>query len=152
MEGNSFYLKLDVIEGHVLRAKIDESIVWHNRFGHYNFKSLKMLHDSLMVEGMPEIHVSDKICEGYELGKQHRKSFPHSVTSRATLKLELVHSDICGPMKTPSLNNNVYFILFIDDYSMMIWVQFLKTKSKHSLCSRISNAWLKHKVVTKSRY
>uniref|UniRef100_A0A6N2MMV6 Retrovirus-related Pol polyprotein from transposon TNT 1-94-like beta-barrel domain-containing protein n=1 Tax=Salix viminalis TaxID=40686 RepID=A0A6N2MMV6_SALVM len=29
MEGNSFYLKLDAIEGHVLSAKVDESIVWH---------------------------------------------------------------------------------------------------------------------------
>ena len=44
--------------------------------------------------------------------------------------LELVHSDICGPMSTASLNNNVYFILFIDDFSRMTWVYFLKHKSQ----------------------
>ena len=44
--------------------------------------------------------------------------------------LELVHSDICGPMSITSLNNNMYFILFIDDYSRMTWVYFLKNKSQ----------------------
>ena len=31
MNGNSFYLKLDLVEGHVFSAKIDESVVWHKR-------------------------------------------------------------------------------------------------------------------------
>jgi hypothetical protein len=29
MDGNSFYLKLDAVEGHVFSAKVDESIIWH---------------------------------------------------------------------------------------------------------------------------
>ena len=52
------------------------------------------------------------------------------MSKRATHKLKLVHSDICGPMSTTSLSNNVYFALFIDDFSIMNWVYFLKTKSQ----------------------
>jgi transposase InsO family protein len=44
--------------------------------------------------------------------------------------LQLVHSDICGPLETPSLSGVVYFITFIDDYSRKMWVYFLKHKSE----------------------
>ena len=79
---------------------------------------------------MPEITVNDQTCESCELGKQHRKSFPQNMSKRATHKMELVHSDICGPMSIASLSNNVYFALFIDDFNRMTWVYFLKTKSQ----------------------
>ena len=52
------------------------------------------------------------------------------MSKRTTHKMELVHSDICGPMSVASLSNNVYFALFIDDFSRMTWVYFLKTKSQ----------------------
>ncbi|RDX76834.1 Copia protein, partial [Mucuna pruriens] len=38
---------------------------------------------------------------------------------RANEKLELVHSIVYGPTKTISLNDNKYFILFIDDFTRM---------------------------------
>jgi hypothetical protein len=96
MDGNSFYLKLDVVKGHVFSAKIDESILWHKRYGHYNLNSLKLLYDTGMVENMSEIHVTAHTCGSCELGKQHRQPFPKGISKRATHKLELVHSDICG--------------------------------------------------------
>ncbi|KAL3612509.1 hypothetical protein D5086_003529 [Populus alba] len=130
MDGNSFYLKLDDIKGHVFSANIDESILWHKRFGHYNLNSLKLLYDTGMVENMSEIHVTAHTCGSCELGKQHRQPFPKGISKRATHKLELVHLDIYGPMSTASLSNNMYFILFIDDFSRMTWVYFLKTKSQ----------------------
>jgi hypothetical protein len=130
MDGNSFYLKLDAVEGHVFNAKVDESIIWHKRYGHFNLNSLKFMYDAGMVDDMLEIHISAQTCESCELGKQHRQSFPQSISKRATHKLELVHSEICGPMNIVLLSNNVYFILFIDDFSRMTWVYFLKTKSQ----------------------
>ncbi|MCI36864.1 copia-type polyprotein, partial [Trifolium medium] len=44
--------------------------------------------------------------------------------------LELIHTDVYGPMRTPSLNNNRYCILFIDDFSRMTWIYFIKEKSE----------------------
>ena len=42
--------------------------------------------------------------------------------------LELIHTDLCGPMRTQSINGDKYFMLFIDEYSQMTWVYFLKHK------------------------
>ncbi|KAL0389945.1 UNVERIFIED_CONTAM: Retrovirus-related Pol polyprotein from transposon TNT 1-94 [Sesamum calycinum] len=49
--------------------------------------------------------------------KQHKKPFPSGTSWRAKAVLELIHTDVCGPMRTPSHEQNRYFILFIDDYS-----------------------------------
>ncbi|KAL0430353.1 UNVERIFIED_CONTAM: Retrovirus-related Pol polyprotein from transposon TNT 1-94 [Sesamum radiatum] len=49
---------------------------------------------------------------------------------RAKAVLELIHTDVCGPMRTPSHEQNRYFILFIDDYSRMTWVYFMREKSE----------------------
>ncbi len=53
---------------------------------------------------------------------------------RATHKLQLVHSDVCGPMQTPSFGNYLYFVTFLDDYSRHAWVYPLKAKSEVFLC------------------
>ncbi|KAA3483055.1 Retrovirus-related Pol polyprotein from transposon TNT 1-94 [Gossypium australe] len=63
-------------------------------------------------------------------GKQTRQPFPLNKAWRASEKLQLVHTDVCGPMKTQSLNGSRYFILFINDYSRFCWVYFLKHISK----------------------
>jgi hypothetical protein len=44
--------------------------------------------------------------------------------------LELVHTDVCGTMQTPSHSQNRHFILFIDDYSHMTCVYFMRQKSE----------------------
>ena len=42
----------------------------------------------------------------------------------------MIHSDICGPMSSPSLSGCLYYVLFIDDYSRKSWIYFLKVKSE----------------------
>ena len=69
MNGNSFYLKLDLVKGHVFSAKIDKSVVWHKRYGHFNLKSLKFMQEVGVVEDIPEIIVNAQTCESCELGK-----------------------------------------------------------------------------------
>lgn len=60
-------------------------------------------------------------------GKQARLPFKH-VGSRATKPLELVHSDLCGPMESKSYGGKRYFISFIGDYKRMADVYFTKDK------------------------
>ncbi|CAL2255216.1 unnamed protein product [Prunus armeniaca] len=62
-----------------------------------------------MVHGLPLLEQISVVCEGYMLGKQHIDSFPLESTWRATSPLELVHTDICGPMKTESIYGNRKF-------------------------------------------
>jgi hypothetical protein len=57
-----------------------------------------------------------------------KHSFPNS-DSRAKGFLEIVHSDICGPMSTTSLSGHVYYVSFVDDYSRKTWIYLLKEKN-----------------------
>lgn len=70
------------------------------------------------------------LCEGCVYGKQTRNSFPVGKSWRAPNCVYLIHSDLCGPMKTETLGGSRYFILFTDVYSRMSWVYFLKAKSE----------------------
>ena len=83
-----------------------------------------------MVLELPKVEEHKQICEGCAKGKHARESFPKGSAWRAQYPLHLIHSDICGPMQTQSLGKSSYFITFIDDYSRMCWVYFLKTKDE----------------------
>ncbi|KAE8667942.1 hypothetical protein F3Y22_tig00112352pilonHSYRG00005 [Hibiscus syriacus] len=108
----------------------DASWLWHLRFGHLNFGGLELLSKKEMVKGLPRINHPDQLCEGCLAGKQFRKSFPKESETRAKKPLELIHTDVCGPIKPSSLGNSNYFLLFIDDFSRKTWVYFLKQKSE----------------------
>ena len=69
------------------------------------------------------------VCKGCALGKNTKKSFSSS-NSRYKGILDMIHSDICGPMSSSSLSGCLYYVLFIDDYSCKYWIYFLKVKSE----------------------
>jgi transposase InsO family protein len=82
-----------------------------------------------MVCSMPSISVSkNEICKGCMLGKSIKEAFPSS-DNRAQGILDLVHYDVCGPMSSPSLSGCLYYVIFIDDYSIICCIYFLKSKS-----------------------
>ncbi len=62
--------------------------------------------------------------------KQQRTFFPKDEVTRASKLLELVHSDVCGPMKTTSRGGAQYFVTFIDDFSRKTHVYLLKAKGE----------------------
>jgi hypothetical protein len=100
---------------------------WHIRLGHLHYKALLDLQN--MVCSIPSIYLSkNEICKGCILGKNIKKAFPSS-DNRAQGILDLVHSDVCGPMSSPSLSVCLYYSIFIDDYSRKCWICFLKAKS-----------------------
>ena len=107
----------------------NESWRWHLRFGHLNFSGLKLLSTAGMVRGLPTIDPPSNTCEVCIIGKQTRLPFPNGRSWRAEAPLQLVHTDICGPLDPVSLGGNRYFITFIDDFNRKLWVYILKEKS-----------------------
>lgn len=91
---------------------------------------MKMLVDNDMVCGLPVLKIPKKTCEGCLLSKQTRKSFPGQASFTAMEKLELVHCDLCGPIKPSTPAGNKYFMFLVDDYSRMMWVYMLKIKDE----------------------
>ncbi|CAL9011654.1 unnamed protein product [Prunus brigantina] len=132
MRGNrSFPVKLQAEMHLAYKASVDHSTeLWHRRFGHLNMSSLKLLKEQDLVVGLPEIKRIKEVCEGCVLGKQCREAFPREATTRALTPLELIHSDICGPMQTVTKAGNRFFLTFIDDCTRMCWVYFLRHKSE----------------------
>lgn len=50
--------------------------------------------------------------------------------SRAQNALELIHSDVCGPMEVSSLGGARYFVTFIDDFTRKVFIYILTKKSE----------------------
>ncbi|KAG8480457.1 hypothetical protein CXB51_024633 [Gossypium anomalum] len=123
-------LDVNQLEKKAYASLVDDAGLWHRRLGHVNYKSLDQLHKLNLVEDMSKVEAKDTVCEVCQLGKQTRLPFPDNVAWRAQKRFKLVHSDICGPMKTSSLNDSKYFVLFIDDLTRFCWIYFLKQKSE----------------------
>jgi hypothetical protein len=70
-----------------------------------------------MVTGVPDFSSEHHdFCKGCALGKYTKTTFL-SNNSRAVGILDLIHSDVCGPMSSASLTGFLYYVVFIDDFS-----------------------------------
>jgi hypothetical protein len=96
--------------------KVDLTMLWHERMGHIGEKGLRAMHNKGMVEDFPECNLEVNFCEHCVYGKQSRVRFPSRVTRENGI-LELVHSDVFGPISMPSLGVSLYYVSFIDDFS-----------------------------------
>ncbi|GAA0169316.1 transmembrane signal receptor [Lithospermum erythrorhizon] len=108
----------------------DQAMLWHQRYGHLNFKGLKTLKEKDMVTGLPSFKMQEVTCADCLNGKQTRQAQPKQASWRASKVLELIHSDICGPINPATKGGKRYFLTFIDDYSRKGWVFLLANKSE----------------------
>ncbi|GAU44031.1 hypothetical protein TSUD_349630 [Trifolium subterraneum] len=103
--------------------------LWHKRLGHFHHSGMDYMLKNQLVRGVPSLTEKAIECEACQFGKQTRKPFPTS-SWRANQKLQLIHTDVAGPQRTPSLNGSLYYIVFIDDLTRMCWIYFLRYKSE----------------------
>ena len=108
----------------------DQSSLMHKRLGHCSYSTLGEITRHGLILDMPIVAQLDCVCKVCEEGKSSRASLSNDSVKRAKARLELVHSDVCGPMSVESLSGSRYFLLFIDDYSRRTWCYFLKNKSE----------------------
>ena len=84
---------------------------------------------ALSVLWMGNVSYEKFYCESCADGKQHKKPFPKSVNQSSEL-LQVVHSDVCGPMETDSLGGSRYFVTFMDDKSKYVHVYLMNHKTE----------------------
>jgi len=106
--------------------------LWHLRLGHLGEHNLKLLKTHHMVEGLGATMDGSvwNSCLGCAAGKQHKLPFPTGGGRVDTQRLELVHSDLMGPVTPKSLGGSEYILTFIDDRSRYTWVYLLKRKDE----------------------
>ena len=96
--------------------------------GNIHFENLVKIRKKQVVKEMPEItKPTNVICKHCQHGKQRKVDFKTNEYS-TTKPLEIVQTELCGPMRTKGLEGELYFMLLIDDYTRMTWVCFLKKK------------------------
>jgi hypothetical protein len=126
-KGNLYRL-LEQNEEALVHDKVNPNELWHRMYAYINYQALPFL--KKMVEGIPEFQSTHEgICKGCALGKNIRKPFPSS-NNRSKEILDLIHSNVCGPMLVKSLGGSLYYVIFIDDYSRKTWLYLLETKDE----------------------
>lgn len=77
MKGNKcFPLTLESVMSAARKASISEGVwIWHRRYGHLNFESMKKMQQMEIVTGLPKVMNVDAVCEGCVLGKHKRQPF-----------------------------------------------------------------------------
>ena len=103
--------------------------LWHQRLAHVNYQQLRQLENSAVGITLPH-DAEKKFCEACVQGKMHQAPHKPLKEIRSIERLQLVHTDVCGPMQTKSIGRNRYFITFTDDYSRCCKVYFMKEKSE----------------------
>ena len=90
------------------------SELWHRRLAHINYKALPYV--SKAVIGLPYLKIDHEgTCKGSARGKNIKNPFPKSET-KTKGTLELIHSDVCGPMPSTYFSGYEYYV----DLSMTI--------------------------------
>ena len=100
---------------------------WHSRMGHVSKDVIRQLPGGKSVTGVKKIQVADS-CQPCADGKQYRLPFPRAGQHRAWEVLQRIHIDVCGPVEQVSIGGSRYFVTFVDDYSRLVFVYFLKAK------------------------
>ncbi|KAL0448736.1 UNVERIFIED_CONTAM: hypothetical protein Slati_1430000 [Sesamum latifolium] len=101
--------------------------IWHTRLGHISKDRIRKLVDSKNLEIDNLNHLST--CVSCLKGKVTKKPFVGQ-SAIANGLLDLVHTDVCGPLSIPARGGFSYFITFTDDHSRYGYVYLMRYKSE----------------------
>ena len=106
---------------------IVQTYLWHCRLGHIGVKRMKKLHADGLLESLDYESVDD--CEPCLMGKMTKTLFFRTM-EQATDLLEIIHTDVCGPMSVDASGGYCYFLIFIGALSRYGYVYLMKHKSE----------------------
>src|SRR3954470_15735123 len=112
------------------RCKVNNdsaTYLWHCRLGHIGVKRMKKLHADGILESLD--YESLDACEPCLLGKMTKTQFSGTM-GQATDLLEIIHTDVCGPMNIKARDKYHYFLTFTDDLSRYGYIYLMKHKSE----------------------
>lgn len=127
---NLYEIKFEVILPESLQVDAENNfMLWHQRFAHLNFTSLEKVIKGNYVLGIDnKIDFSKNFCEACISGKMSK--LPFGKRTRSNKLLEIIHTDVCGPINPESFEGHKYFLTFIDDYSGFTVTYLIKQKSE----------------------
>jgi transposase InsO family protein len=113
---------------------------WHRRLAHRNLADIRMMIRLDALKGK-KCECSDQ-CEDCMKGKMSRMPFP--IASRPVRDImDVIVSDVCGPLSIESLKKKKYFVTFIDVHSGYCCIRFVREKSEVALITQQVIEWMK---------
>nr|GEU37728.1 retrovirus-related Pol polyprotein from transposon TNT 1-94 [Tanacetum cinerariifolium] len=98
---------------------------------HLNFDYINLLSKKDVVIGLPKLKfIKDQLCSFCKLSKAKRSSFKSKDVPSSKKRLNLLHMDLCGPIRVASINGKKYILVIVDDYSRYTWTLFLHSKDE----------------------
>ncbi|GJW15559.1 retrovirus-related pol polyprotein from transposon TNT 1-94 [Tanacetum coccineum] len=86
--------------------------LWHRRLSHVNFDYINLLSKKDIVIGLPKLkYVKDQLSSSCEVSKAKRSSFKTKAVPSTKRWLNLIHMDLCGPMRVESINRKKYIMI-----------------------------------------
>ena len=110
----------------------DNSSIWHARLGHIGQERMTRLAREGLMSNLTKVTLST--YEHCLVGKSKRKLLGKA--TRASFPLQLIYSNICGPMNVRTKHGGFCFITYIDDYTRYNHVYLISYKSKALDCFR----------------
>ncbi|KAL0394610.1 UNVERIFIED_CONTAM: hypothetical protein Slati_4427200 [Sesamum latifolium] len=101
--------------------------IWHARLGHISKDRISRLVDSKNLE-IDNLGSPTNLRVLFE-GKMIKKPFVGQ-SAIANSLLDVVHTDVCGPLSIPARGGFSYFITFTDDHSRYGYVYLMRYKSE----------------------
>ena len=128
LSNGSYFVTIPTSSAHSAASIQD----WHVKLNHLHESALHKLGEA----GLLPIQGCDKLgaCSSCMIGKAKKGTVPKHSTFSATRPGEIIHSDICGPIKPTSLRGYTYFIIFVDDHTRFCTVFLMKQKSEAFHC------------------
>ena len=93
------------------------SLLWHCCLGHPFFDKLK--------KTLPWLSLTQFVCESCQLGKHHRYSYSRRDGIPSSALFDILHCNVWGPSRIPSISGHRYYSVFVDDYTCVSWVYLL---------------------------
>nr|GEV94208.1 retrovirus-related Pol polyprotein from transposon TNT 1-94 [Tanacetum cinerariifolium] len=113
------------------KASPTQAWLWHRRPSYLNFNHINLLSKKDVVIGLPKLkYVKDQLFSSCELSKAKRSSFKTKVVPSSKGRLNLLHMELCGPMRVASINGNKYILVIVDDYFRYTWTLFIRSKDE----------------------
>ncbi|KAJ9541114.1 hypothetical protein OSB04_027620 [Centaurea solstitialis] len=111
------------------KATFNQNVLWHRRLSHLNYATINQLAKTGLVTGLPSLRFTkEQLCSACEMGKIKKSSHKLKVEHNTSKPLQLLHMDLCGPMRVQSINGRKYVLVIVDDFSRYTWVNFLRSK------------------------
>ncbi|GJP71283.1 hypothetical protein CLOP_g2132 [Closterium sp. NIES-67] len=114
---------------------------WHERLCHVNFPMLQKLVKDGSLKGLEVKGGVKEIGSCLTCLETKFSKFPfNSTTGPAKTPLALVHMDVVGPTRAPSLSGSRYFLTIVDDHTRAVWVYPLKSKGE--VAAAVLEEWM----------